>query len=250
MKYKFLSFMAIAFTLIGAGAEVSKVDEHYEYLINSKNIEEVSESEAVEVNESFESKAYSIYNSLELNEFSAPSAKVFTNALKGYFKLKEKGGITNEKLTIVDFSVSSSVKRLWVIDMEKFEIVLQSYVAHGKKTGDEYAVSFSNRINSHMSSLGFYKTGETYNGRNGFSLRLDGLERGINDNARARAIVIHGADYASEELVKTQGRLGRSYGCPAVPVEVNQTLIELIKDNSCLYIYYPSSDYMKRSLFV
>lgn len=242
--------MAIAFTLIGAGAEVSKVDEHHEYLVNSKNIEEVRESEAVEVSESFETKAYSIYNSLELNGFNAPSAKVFTNALKGYFKLKEKGDVTNQKLTIVDFSVSSSVKRLWVIDMEKFEIVLQSYVAHGKKTGDEYAVSFSNRINSHMSSLGFYKTGETYNGRNGFSLRLDGLERGINDNARVRAIVIHGADYASEELVKTQGRLGRSYGCPAVPVEINQTLIELIKENSCLYIYYPSSDYMKRSLFV
>lgn len=199
---------------------------------------------------SFEAKASSLFSTLDLKSFEAPSQDVFTKALKGYYKLAESGKIKNEKLTIVDFSLSSSVPRLWVIDLKEKAVLLQSYVAHGKKTGDEYATVFSNRENSHMSSLGFYSTGETYSGRNGFSLRLDGLESGINDNARKRAIVIHGADYASQKLVDAQGRLGRSYGCPAVPQEVNKELIELIKDKSCLFIYYPSNDYTNRSKLV
>ncbi|MEK6451931.1 MULTISPECIES: murein L,D-transpeptidase catalytic domain family protein [unclassified Myroides] len=206
-------------------------------------IEETKES-------SFETKASSLFSNLDLKGFDAPSQNVFTKALKGYYKLAESGKIQNEKLTIVDFSLSSSIPRLWVIDLKENAVVLQSYVAHGKKTGDEFATTFSNRENSHMSSLGFYTTGETYSGRNGFSLRLDGLESGINDNARKRAIVIHGADYASRKLIDAQGRLGRSYGCPAVPQEVNKELIELIKDKSCLFIYYPSNDYTNRSKLV
>jgi hypothetical protein len=134
--------------------------------------------------------------------------------------------------------------------MVKQEVILQSLVSHGRNTGDEFATTFSDKVDSHMSSLGFYKTGETYQGINGFSMRLDGLEAGINSNARKRAIVVHGADYASLKLVKAQGRLGRSYGCPAVPVEVNKKLIELIKDESCLFIYHPSKDYISKSYYL
>lgn len=215
------------------------------------NITEKVASNAVDSEDgSFESTAKSLYSTLDLNSYIAPSRDVFTKALKGYYLLRDAGKIKNEKLTIVDFSLSSAKPRLWVIDMKDNTVLLQSLVAHGKKTGEEYATTFSNQVNSHMSSLGFYTTGETYTGRNGFSLRLDGLEAGINDKARERAIVIHGADYASPSLVRSQGKLGRSYGCPAVPIEVNDELIETIKEKSLLFIYYPSNQYESKSKIV
>ncbi|MHC5200803.1 murein L,D-transpeptidase catalytic domain family protein [Myroides sp. LJL119] len=197
-----------------------------------------------------EDVALEMYNSLQVNDFQTPDQHVFQIAVKGYLNLKEKGIIKNNKLTILDFSVSSTKQRLWVIDMDNMEIVLQSYVAHGQKTGEEFANVFSNRVNSHMSSLGFYKTAEVYHGINGLSMRLDGLEQGINDNARSRAIVVHGAKYASKKLIDLQGRLGRSYGCPAVPVEVNKQLIDLIKNDSCLFIYHTDSSYHAHSKYV
>lgn len=246
MNYKYLTFAFLAFTIASASVS-SLIFEH----TNNVEIEHIADnSKAVNTVTTFEEKALSIYNDLDLGTFNAPPETVFSKALKGYYKMKEEGIIKNEKLTIVDFSVSSSQKRLWVIDMEKKEILLQSLVAHGKKTGEEYATTFSNKIDSHMSSLGFYVTGETYKGRNGFSMRLDGLEKGINDNARTRAIVVHGAGYASPKLIQSQGRIGRSYGCPAVPEAVNQKLIELIKDESCLFIYYPSQTYENRSTYL
>lgn len=245
MNYKLLSLGVLSLALLTTHVEGSSLkkenEEHSIVLYN--NTDEKKE-------ESFESKAMSLYQSLALNNFDAPSEEVFTKALKGYLKLKDEGKIKNEKLTIVDFSLSSTMSRLWVIDMENYEIVLQSLVSHGRNTGDEFATTFSDKIDSHMSSLGFYKTGETYQGINGFSMRLDGLEEGINSNARKRAIVVHGADYASLKLVKAQGRLGRSYGCPAVPIEVNKKLIELIKDESCLFIYHPSKDYLSKSHYL
>ncbi|MEC4112517.1 murein L,D-transpeptidase catalytic domain family protein [Myroides pelagicus] len=248
MKLKYVGLIAAVFSSIWT------VNANYHsdtYITNEerwKNVMEINRE--TKSDDSFEEVVTSTYNSLELNSYEAPSLKVFTSALRGYYKMVEEGNIQNAKLTIVDFSLSSSKQRLWVIDMNNNEVVLQSYVAHGRKTGDEFATTFSNRVNSHMSSLGFYITGETYMGRNGFSMRLDGVEKGINDNARRRAIVVHGADYASEELVERQGKLGRSYGCPAVPMEVNRTLIELIKDHSCLFIYFPSNDYISRSSIV
>lgn len=181
-----------------------------------------------------------IYTKLNANNFPHPSQKSFIKALEGYVKLKEEGLIQKDFLTLIDFSLSSTEKRLWVIDIKNNTIVFQSLVAHGRNSGNEYANIFSNTPESHKSSLGFYATAETYYGKHGYSMRLDGLEQGINNNARKRAIVIHGASYVSTTFIKQNGRLGRSYGCPALPKEESKELIDLIKDKSCLYIYYPS----------
>ncbi|MGS4346402.1 murein L,D-transpeptidase catalytic domain family protein [Myroides odoratus] len=253
MNYK--QWIVASATLVLVGAGIAKNSIQFDFSSSQLDVDRTEDTEKIEkreltAEENFALKANMLFQTLDLKAFNAPSEKVFTMALKGYFKMQEEGLIKNNKLTIVDFSVSSTQKRLWVIDMEQNTVLLESVVAHGKRTGDEFATAFSNRINSHMSSLGFYKTGETYQGGNGFSMRLDGLEKGINDNARTRAIVVHGADYASPALALKQGRLGRSYGCPAVPNEVNKELIELIKDESCLFIYSAQQDYLKKSRYL
>lgn len=183
----------------------------------------------------------SIYNQIDFKSFSMPSFESFNLALDGFYYLKEKGIIQKNILTIVDFSLSSNTKRLWVIDLDKNEVLFNTLVAHGRNTGEEFAKVFSNQAESFQSSLGFYATAEVYNGKHGLSLKLDGLQRGLNDNARNRAVVMHGADYVSESFIKQNKRLGRSQGCPAVPVEMNQKIINVIKDKSCLFIYHPSA---------
>ena len=199
---------------------------------------------------SLELKVKNLYNSLDVKSFSMPKLESFSKALEGYYQLKERGIIQKDILTIVDFSLSSTQKRLWVIDMVTNTVLLQSVVSHGRNSGEEFATSFSNESNSYKSSLGFYTTGETYNGKHGLSLKLDGLEYGINSNARNRAVVMHGADYAAESIIKQQGRLGRSQGCPAVPFAIHKEIINLIKDKSCLFIYHPSRTYEKQSKLV
>ena len=185
----------------------------------------------------------SAYNNLKTNDLALPSREGFVEALKGFTKLKEKGLITKNILTIIDFSLSSNLKRLWVIDLDSNAVLINSLVAHGRNTGDEFANSFSNASESFKSSLGFYATGEIYTGKHGRSLKLDGLEKGINSNARERAVVIHGADYVSESFIHNNKRLGRSLGCPAIPLALTEKIISTIKDKSCLFIYYPSSNY-------
>jgi hypothetical protein len=160
--------------------------------------------------------------------------------------LKEKGLVTKDILTLIDFSKSSNTKRLWVIDLTTNEVLFNTLVAHGKNTGEEFANYFSNKAESFQSSLGFYATAEVYIGKHGLSLRLDGLQKGLNDKARERAVVVHGADYVSESFIKNHKRLGRSQGCPALPVEMNKKIINVIKERSCLFIYHPS----KSSLFI
>jgi hypothetical protein len=186
------------------------------------------------------SKNVSIYHQLDLNTFEMPSYDCFNMAMNGFNVLKEKGLIQKNILTLVDFSLSSNTKRLWVIDLDSKSILFQTLVAHGRNTGEEYAKSFSNKAESFQSSIGFYATGEIYNGKHGLSLKLDGLEKGLNDNARERAVVIHGADYVSESFIKQNKRLGRSQGCPAIPTEMNEKIISVIKNKSCLFIYHPS----------
>jgi len=195
----------------------------------------------------FEMKAESIYSSLHSNNLTLPKMESFAKALQGFYNLKEKGIITKNILTLVDFSLSSNTKRLWIIDMSTNTVLYNSLVAHGRNTGEEFANAFSNAGSSFKSSLGFYATGEVYQGKHGLSLRLDGLERGINDNARSRAVVIHGADYVSESFIKSQGRLGRSQGCPALPVGITKEIINVIKDKSCLFIYHPSMNYQAQT---
>ncbi len=186
-----------------------------------------------------------VYNSLAQKHPDLPSMKVFQHAYAGWEKLDEE--LRSPLLTIIDFSLPSTEKRLWILDPIKKEILLQSVVAHGRNTGELMAKDFSNTPESYKSSLGFYKTAETYQGQHGYSLRLDGLEKGFNDQARNRAIVIHGADYAREEFAKSNGRLGRSLGCPAIPPEISTKIIDLIKEGSLLFIYGENEDYLKKS---
>lgn len=187
-----------------------------------------------------ESKINSVYHSLHSNNFDLPEFACFNDALKGFYKLKERGIIKKDILTVIDFSKSANEKRLWVIDLKTNTILYHSLVSHGRNTGEEFATSFSNTNSSNKSSLGFYATAEVYNGKHGMSMRLDGLESGINDNARARAIVMHGANYCSSSFIQNNTRLGRSLGCPAIPENLKQDIIETIKDKSCLFIYHPS----------
>lgn len=198
----------------------------------------------------FESKVISLYNNLDAKNFKLPQLESFTKALEGFYQLKQKGLIQNDILTLVDFSLSANSKRMWVIDMSTNTVLYHSLVAHGRNSGEEFATAFSNKSESYQSSLGFYLTGETYQGKHGLSLRLDGLERGINDKARERAVVIHGADYVSDSFIKQHKRLGRSQGCPALPVELNQEIIKTIKDKSCLFIYHPSRSYKVASKLI
>src|SRR5690606_9287043 len=143
-------------------------------------------------------------------------------------------------LSICDFSQSSKRKRLYIIDLEQKKLLMQTFVAHGKNSGSEYAKNFSNRPESHQSSLGFYVTRSTYYGEHGLALKIDGLERGINDKAFARNIVVHGSDYVGNSFLKNNKKIGRSFGCPAVPREQAPKIIQTIKQGTCLFIYHPS----------
>ena len=192
------------------------------------------------INNSLEAKVEAVYNNLATNNFMLPQKKSFTKAMEGYFQLKERGIVQKDILTLVDYSLSSNENRLWVIDLKNNIILYQSLVSHGRNSGNEFAAKFSDKPESYQSSLGFFVTGETYYGKHGYSLRLDGLEKGVNSNARARAIVVHGADYVSEKFAKQNGRLGRSLGCLALKQGLTKEVIDTIKDKSCLFVYYPS----------
>ena len=150
-------------------------------------------------------------------------------------------------LSIVDFSLPSYKKRLFVIDMEHYKVLFNELVAHGRNTGREWATSFSNQSESYKSSPGFYLTRETYEGKNGYSLKLQGLENGINDRAYERGIVMHGAPYVNAALANAQGFIGRSQGCPAVPVQSSRPIINTIKNGTCLFIYHSTPAYLSAS---
>jgi hypothetical protein len=180
-----------------------------------------------------------LYQKLDLEQRGL-SKKAFDLAVRGFEKLLVQGKLMNSAvLSIVDFSLPSSHKRLFVINVKSQELIFYDYVAHGKNSGAAIAKSFSNKINSLKSSLGFFVTKNTYNGKNGLSLALDGKEKGINDHALARAVVIHGAPYVNENFATQKNGIGRSWGCPAVPEKINASLIETIKDGSCFFIYAP-----------
>lgn len=152
-----------------------------------------------------------------------------------------------DTITVIDFSLPSTEKRLYVLDLRNKKMLFHSLVSHGRNSGEKFATAFSNRTNSYQSSLGFYETEATYQGGNGYSLVLNGLEAGINDHAKSRAVVIHGADYCSEKIISSTGRLGRSYGCPALPRELNKPIINTIKDGTLLYIYADNKEYASQS---
>lgn len=174
------------------------------------------------------------------------SYPVFEKALRGFFSLQTAGSIANPLLSIIDFSLPSSQERLWVFDLKNRRLLHSSLVAHGRNSGELFAENFSNKASSFQSSLGFYVTGDTYIGKHGLSLYLDGQEAGVNENARERYIVMHGAEYVSQEFVAQHGRLGRSLGCPAIPIADHERLINLLAGKSCLYIYHPQHQASKR----
>ena len=171
---------------------------------------------------------------------------VFDLAIKGLKKLTIEGKLNNPDIvTIADYSQSSNKKRLYVIDLKNRKLLFNTYVAHGRNTGDEYAKSFSNKEGSLKSSLGFFVTENPIIGSHtGFALMINGVEKGFNDNAEKRAIIIHAAEYATENFIKKYGRLGRSLGCPALPPDMNKPIIESIKGGTCLFLYNPDNNYI------
>jgi len=188
-----------------------------------------------------------VYDSLDLG-VKGLSHEAYNKAVKGFNFLKSQGRLVNDHvISIVDFTKPSSQKRLFIIDLKNVKVLFNTYVAHGQNSGTAFAKAFSNRPESFQSSPGFYRTSTTYVGKNGYSMKLDGLEQGINDKASERAIVMHGAPYVSEGFIKARGYLGRSWGCPAVPESLNRPIIEKIKNGSCLFIYSEEGNYLSKS---
>lgn len=223
------SFVLPFLLLLGSASSFSKLDN------NTK---------------SFISQECSLYDELNLSQFGL-SEEIFAKALTGWTSLFKKQHIEKPNLlSIADLSQSSNSKRLYVIDMEKRKILFNTYVAHGRNSGEEFALSFSNKPNSYKSSLGFYLTENTYEGAHGLSMKLKGVEKGINDIAEQRGIVVHGAPYVSESFINQFGRLGRSQGCPAVPEELCKPIVNSIKGGSCFFMFYPDSNYFNMSVLL
>lgn len=188
-----------------------------------------------------------LYEKLSLDSLGL-STQAYLNALTGFEKLQNAGKFCGQHLlSIIDFTKPSSQKRLFVIDLQEEKILFNTYVAHGQNSGTLYAEKFSNKPSSFQSSLGFYETKETYIGKHGYSLHLNGLEKGINDKADERAIVVHGAAYVSEGMINMQGYIGRSWGCPAIPQKLSKPIIDKIKDGTCLFIFANDNQYIEHS---
>jgi hypothetical protein len=183
-------------------------------------------------------------------ELGGIDPKVFAIALDAAAAAVARGTAEPATLTVIDFSKPSTAERMWVYDLRSRELLFEEAVAHGRNSGHDLTTSFSNAPESNKSSLGLFRTAETYVGKHGYSLRLDGLEPGVNDRARERAIVIHGADYVNLATARTQGRLGRSLGCPAVRPEISKPLIDAVKDGGLLFAYYPDTDWLATSTFL
>jgi hypothetical protein len=214
---------------------------------NSSKIATAAEEKTVNSTTTSASKAIALYDALKLKGLGLTKT-AFNYAYKGYEYLQQKGMIARASvLTICDFSQSSRRKRFFVIDMDQQKLLINTYVAHGRRSGSEYARAFSNNPESHMSSLGFYKTESTYYGGHGLALKIEGLERGFNDKADSRNIVIHGSDYVGAGYIKNNPFTGRSFGCPAVPSNQVNNVINTIKNGSCLFIYHPTKGYLTRS---
>ena len=242
LMFSFLSFFLFAFTFPVTTASTDPT--------------EVLESPAF--NDSYavkkgiaEERFLDLYNSIDFGSGAKPAYDIFRKAYIGYLNLKKNNKLSNpDILSCIDFSLPSIKKRLWIMDLKNKKVLFHDLVAHGKNTGGNMAKIFSNLLNSNMSSLGFYVTGERYVGKHGLSLRLSGQEAGFNDMAMERAVVMHGADYVNTEIIKNLGRLGRSFGCPAVSREISKDVINTIADGSALFIYFPDQQYLQNSLML
>ena len=236
---KFIACFAIA-TLFAASYKIATAEGLY-------GISSVSTS-----SNDATSSIQEVYNHIDFGSNKKLSFDAFKSAYTGFINLKEAGKLNNSKslLSVVDFTLSSCEKRLWIIDLKEYKVVLNDYVAHGQGSGDEFATNFSNNENSHQSSIGFYVTGNTYVGQHGTSLHLNGMDEGYNSAAYQRAVVVHGADYVSPQFISGQKRLGRSWGCPAVSNQIIGKVIDLIKDGTCLFLYYPQKNYLAKGYWI
>jgi len=235
-----LSVMVLFLGFTNENTSVKSVNANQD----SKNQEEQSHGKPSAKNY-WEQHVYSNYQCLG---DSTLTYEAFYNGLKGYYALKEQGILKHEDvLTIVDFTQHSSKERMYLINMNTFEIIKKSLCSHGKNTGMAMATKFSNTNGSLQSSLGFFLTAETYSGKFDYAMRLDGLEK-ANSRARERGIVVHGANYATPEFLEQNGGvLGRSYGCPALPKKDATEIIDQIKEGSCFFIYSNDLNYLESS---
>jgi hypothetical protein len=198
----------------------------------------------------FEDSLQSLYHVIGLEKYGM-SFDVFRYGMVGYYSLKHEGKLSEKPIvSIIDFTKKSTEKRFYTIDLDKHEVVFHSLVSHGKNTGENEAKAFSNIPQSNQSSLGFYVTGETYTGSKGYSLRLDGMDAGINDKMRERAVVMHDAEYVSDTWIKKYGRLGRSQGCPALPKGLARKVINTIKDKTVIFAYYNDDAFLAASNYL
>ena len=182
----------------------------------------------------------------------APTAnpEVISLALAATDCASEQGQPPSDRLAVIDYSKPSTEPRLWVFDLAQRTLLYHELVAHGRNTGENLATRFSNTPESWQTSLGLFRTRNTYSGRNGYSLRMEGLEPGINDHAMSRALVIHGADYVSPVFASQQGRIGRSHGCPAVRTAIARPLIDTLKDGQYVFSYYPETRWLATSRYL
>jgi len=206
-----------------------------------------SPQDFITVEQDFDNHLDEVYYDSQLH-LSGLNKDVFRLGMIGYYNLLNKQKIKrSDLLTIVDYDQASTKERLFVIDLNNHGLVHHTLVAHGQKTGGNYAKYFSNKSESHQSSLGFYTTAETYEGKYGYSLRLDGFDAGFNCKARDRAIVMHGADYVSRDFIARQGRLGRSWGCLSLERQEAPTVISKIRNGSCIYVHKNDPNFQSKS---
>lgn len=216
------------------------ISANQEFLFDIEEIKSEEKIDSIPVEEN-------ALNSL-IQQFKYISPEAIKMTLNSYNYLLESNKISKPNIiTIVDFSKPSTTERLFVIDLKNRKLIQKSLCAHGKNSGENYAQYFSNNNQSYQSSLGAYVASETYDGSKGYSLKLDGQESGINSNARERGVVIHAADYVSFDFIQAHGRLGRSQGCPALPFDKYEKIIQTIKGGSCFFIYHPNAQYKQSS---
>ncbi len=176
--------------------------------------------------------------------------QVLTHAVAAMQCAVNNGAAPAQRLAVIDFSLPSSERRLWIFDLRQRRLLLKDFVAHGMNSGENLATRFSNVLGSHQSSIGLFRTAESYSGKHGYSLRMDGLEPGVNDLARERAIVIHPADYVNPAWIATQGRIGRSQGCPAVRPKVARMVVDSLKGGQFMFSWYPDQEWLQSSAYL
>lgn len=237
MTFKIILFFLSFFSFLNTQAKNNPVKDSLSVVSSTK--------EAL-----FEKNIKTLYQLLEPEKFSL-DYDAFRYAYIGYQNLKNQQRLNDKALlSIIDFTQNSNQKRFYTIDLEQKRIIYNTYVSHGRKSGDSVTTSFSDILNSNQSSIGFYITGNTYNGSNGFSLQLHGDEVGYNSNIAKRGVVIHTADYVSESYIKKYGRLGRSQGCPVLPEDIYKEIIEVIKNKTLVFAYYNNKKYLSSSKYL